>query len=68
MADKRWILRKYRGVHIKVQVHSTQEEVEFRDWAKIKSFGVLTGGLVGLWCKANLYCLYPSGSDVCFCF
>ena len=58
MADK-WILMKYRGVHIKVQVHSIQEEVEFRGWAKIKSLGVLSGGLVGLWCEASLYCPLP---------
>ena len=59
MADKRWILMRYRGVHIKVQVHSIHEEVEFRGWAKIKSLGVLSGGLVSLWREASLYCPLP---------
>ena len=59
MADKRWILMRYRGVHTKAQVHSIQEEVEFRGWAKIKSLGVLSGGLVSLRCEASLYCPLP---------
>ena len=40
-----------------MQIHSVLEEVEIRGWAKIKSAGVLSGGLVGLWCEASLY--YP---------
>jgi hypothetical protein len=57
MADKRNIIMSYRGVDIKVQIHSVLEEVEMRGWAKIKSAGVLSGGLVGLWCEASFY--YP---------
>jgi hypothetical protein len=57
VADKRNIIMSYRGVDVKVQIHSILEEVEMRGWAKIKSAGVQSGRLVGLWCEASLY--YP---------
>lgn len=58
LADKRNIMMLYRGVGVKVVVHSILEEVELRGWAQFKSFAVKSKSLSPLWCEASYPILY----------